>query len=124
LLQAQLDAPHEPVIELKLSLLDAGRIDTASPGSWSISLDGERVLGGLADGPVDAADLVRQRSAQELRDKIDYDRLDDAAIAEVLRQALACYAAPFVAAVLVAVGAWPLPQCQGEPRAGDEADDS
>jgi hypothetical protein len=108
------------VIELKLSLLDAGRIDTASPGSWSISLDGERVLGGLADGPVDAADLVRQRSAQELRDKSDEDRLDDAAIAEVLRQGLACYAAPFVAAVLVAVGAWPLPQRQGEPRAGDD----
>jgi hypothetical protein len=63
------------VIELKLSLLDAGRIDTASPGSWSISLDGERVLGGLADGPVDAADLVRQRSAQELRDQIDDGRL-------------------------------------------------
>jgi hypothetical protein len=87
LLQAQLDArPHEPVVELKLSLLDAGRIDTASPGSWAISLDGERVLGGLADGPVDALDLVGQRSAQELRDRIDYGRLDDAAIAEVLRQ--------------------------------------
>jgi hypothetical protein len=76
LLWAQLDArPHEPVIELKLSLLDASRIDSASPGSWAISLDGEHVLGGLADGPVDAADLVRQRSAQELRDRIDDGRL-------------------------------------------------
>jgi hypothetical protein len=121
LLQAQLDArPHEPVVELKLSLLDASRIDTASPGSWAISLDGERVLGGLADGPIDAADLVMQRSAQELRDLIDYDRLDDAAIAEVLRQALASNAAPLVAALLVAVGAWPLHHHQAEPRPSDD----
>jgi len=121
LLQAQLDArPHEPVVELTLSLLDASRIDSPSPGSWSISLDGERVLGGLADGPVDAADLVRQHSAQELRDKIDEGRLDDVAIAEVLRQALTGNAAPLVAVVLVAASAWPLPLHQGEPRAGDD----
>jgi hypothetical protein len=73
------------VVELKLSLLGATRVETASPGSWAISVDSERVRGGPADGPVDAADLVRQRSAQELRDQIGEDRL----------------------AVLVAVGAWP-----------------
>jgi hypothetical protein len=108
------------VVELKLSLLGANRVETASPGSWAISVDGERVLGGPADGPVDGLEIVMQRSAQELRDRIDEDRLDDAVIAEVLRQALASNAAPLVAAVLVAVGAWPLSQHQAEPRAGDD----
>lgn len=112
------------MVELKLSLLDANRIDSTNAGSWAITLDGERVLGGLADGPVDALDLIMQRSASDLQDKIDYDRLDNAAVAEVLRRALASNAAPLVAAVLVAVGAWPLPQDQREPRAGDETDDS
>ena len=90
---AQLDTrPHEPVVELKLSLLDATRVETASPGSWAISVDGERVLGDL----------------------------DDAAVALILRQALASTAAPLVAAVLVAVGAWPLPLHQGEPRTSND----
>jgi hypothetical protein len=103
------------VVELKLSLLGANRVETACPGSWALSVDGERVLGGPADGPVDGLEIVMQRLVQELRDQIDEDRLDDAVVAQVLRRALASNAA-----VLVAVGAWPPHQHQGKLRTGDD----
>jgi len=67
---------------------------------------------------------VSQKGAGRVQGAEVFQRWYPKAVAQVLRQALASNAAPLVAAVLVAVGAWPLPQHHGEPRASDKADDS